>query len=136
MRRGILDHLPPAAPPATLSTAPAWVTSPGVQLQAGDLVEITGVARVPQQPLGSVDGLMIFDSLGGEEMAVRITEAPSWRSFRLIRAAPTDTTVSVTIALTGHGRVQLDDLAIRVLRRSVPADRMTQEPQSQTMIQR
>ena len=133
-----LEALPadPDAPPATLPTAPAWVTSPEMPLQAGDLVEITGVARVPQQPLGSIDGLMIFDSLGGEEMAVRVTEAPSWRPFRLLRAAPTDTTVTVTIALTGHGRVQLDDLAIRVLRRSDPADRMTQEPQSPTMIQR
>ena len=107
------------APITVVPASPVWITSAPVKVQAGDLVEITGVARVPEPLLGSVDGLQLIDSLGGPEMALRIPQAPSWQPFRIVRSAPHDEEVTVSIALSGLGKAQIDDLAIRTTR--VPA---------------
>jgi len=104
--------------PATIvPTSPVWIASTPLPVRAGDLLEITGVARLPASLIGSVDGLQIIDSLGGPEMALRIHEAPSWQPFRVIRAATGDTQLSVTIALSGLGKAQVDDVAVRVIRK-------------------
>jgi hypothetical protein len=59
--------------------------------------------------------LEIVDTLGGPELAVHIQSAPSWRPFRMIRAAAVDADVTVTIALTGLGTAQVDDVALRTI---------------------
>lgn len=105
------------APVTIVPTAPVWISSSPVQVRANDLIEITGVVRLPEPLVGSIDGLQIIDSLGGTDMALRIHEAPSWKPFRIIRAAPSDTQLSVTIALSGLGNAQVDDLAVRVIRK-------------------
>ncbi|RIK83385.1 MAG: hypothetical protein DCC67_05970 [Planctomycetota bacterium] len=104
-----------AGSPPTLPTPPVWVTSPPVPVPPGHLVEISGVARVPDVPLGSPDGLLVFDSIGGEESAVRISLAPSWTPFRLIRAVPAGAELRLTVALGGVGRAQIDALAYRYI---------------------
>jgi len=104
-----------SAPPTVVPTAPVWISSAPIQVAAGDLVEITGVARLPAALLGSVDGLQLIDSLGGPEMALRLPATPSWSPFRVLRAASTSGEVSVTIALTGFGKAQVDDVAVRIL---------------------
>jgi len=105
------------APTSIVPTAPVWISSAPLRVQAGDLLEITGVARLPEPLIGSVDGLQIIDSLGGHDMALRIHEAPSWQPFRLIRTATADADVSVTIALSGLGKAQIDDVTIRVIQK-------------------
>jgi len=97
-------------------TAPVWITSAPISAKAGELIEITGFARVPSELLGSVDGLQIIDSLGGAHWAHRVPATPSWQPFRLLRVATVDTQVSVTLALTGFGTAQVDNLAIRAVR--------------------
>ena len=116
-------------PPAVVPTAPVWITSAPIAARAGDLIEITGVARVPTELHGSVDGLQIIDSLGGLEMALRIGATPSWQPFRVLRAATSDTQVSVTLALTGFGTAQVDDLAIRRIRLPMAASQTARGPQ-------
>ncbi|MCH2114479.1 MAG: hypothetical protein MK171_06165 [Pirellulales bacterium] len=97
-------------------TAPVWIRSAAVAVKGGDLIEITGLARVPAALLGSIDGLQIIDSLGGPEMALRITASPSWHHFRILRAATDDCDVTITLGLTGFGKAQVDDLAVRIVR--------------------
>jgi hypothetical protein len=58
---------------------------------------------------------LIFDSTGGEESAIRVSSAPSWAPFRMIRAAPPGGEVRVTIALGGIGRAQVDSLTFRFI---------------------
>jgi len=106
-------HLSPIVP-----SSPVWITSPPLPVKVGEVVEITGVVRVPEPLLGTVDGVQIIDSLGGIDMSLRIPHAPSWTPFRLIRAVPTNTDVTVSIALTGLGTAQIDDLAIRTVQMS------------------
>jgi len=102
-----------SAPTPVVPASPVWIQTSPVQVRAGDLVEITGVARVPEPLLGSIDGLLLIDSLGGPDMALRISHAPSWQPFRILRAAPSDGEITVSIALSGLGKAQIDDLAIR-----------------------
>ena len=97
-------------------TAPVWITSAPISAKAGELIVISGYVRVPENLLNTVDGLQIMDSLGGPEMAHRFTLAQSWQNFRLLRVARNDTEVSVTIALTGLGKAQVDDLTIHTLK--------------------
>ena len=78
----------PNSGPPMLPTPPVWVTSPPIRVPAGHVVEITGMARVGEVPIGSPDPLLIFDSIGGEESAIRVSSAPSWAPFRMVRARP------------------------------------------------
>jgi hypothetical protein len=116
---------PDAAPPA-IALPPVWVTSPPLAAPPGHLIEITGLARVGEPPIGSPDPLLIFDSVGGEESALRIGAAPSWQPFRLVRAAPPGAEVRLTIALGGLGRVQVDSIAVRYV--PLPARAVAQGP--------
>jgi hypothetical protein len=119
------------APAPVVPASPVWVKSRPVRIRAGELVEITGQVRVPKALLGSVDGLEIIDTLGGPELATRIQAAPSWQRFRMIRAATADTDLTITIALTGLGTAQVDNLAIRTLH-GADVNPPTQPPQPPT----
>ena len=58
-------------PPTQVETPPIWVTSALINVRRGDIAVIRGWVRVPVAITGSVDGLMILDSIGGEAMAER-----------------------------------------------------------------
>ncbi|MHB1034122.1 MAG: hypothetical protein ACYC35_07035 [Pirellulales bacterium] len=101
-----------ATPPDALETAPVWVASPAVPIEAGQLVRIHGWVQVPAPIQGSVDGVMILDSFGGEALAERIDGPTPWREFTLYRAAPYAGPLTVTFVLSGLGEVRLDDVTI------------------------
>jgi hypothetical protein len=102
----------PKAPPSLIETAPLWITSPAVPVGAGQTVRIRGWVRIQRPIVGSIDGLMILDSLTGEALAERISRTEGWKEFVLYRAAPQDGRLAVTFALTGLGEVWLDDVQI------------------------
>jgi hypothetical protein len=106
----------PDYPVAVVPTSPVWISTPPLAVKAGELVEITGMVRVPEPLIGTVDGLQIIDSLGGPGMATRIVQSPDWQPIRIIRAVPADGQVTVSVALAGLGKAQVDSLAIRSLR--------------------
>lgn len=105
----------PDVGPTLIETAPLWVTSPELQVSAGQLVRVHGWARITAPITGSVDGLMIIDSLGGEALAERLGETKGWREFSLYRVAPADGSVHATLALTGLGEVRIDDFSLEVV---------------------
>jgi hypothetical protein len=100
-----------------VESPPLWVTSAPVHLAAGDAVCIRGQVRVLQPIVGSVDGLMIIDSLGGQPLAQRIDHTDGWREFVMYRAAPYAEDLTLTFALTGIGQAWIDDVSIRPIRR-------------------
>jgi hypothetical protein len=101
---------------ALVETTPVWITSPPVPLRAGEVACIRGRVRVATPIRGSVDGLLIVDSLGGEALAERFGETKSWQGFVMYRAAPRDCEVTLTIALTGFGEAMIDDVTISTVR--------------------
>ena len=115
LRASLVD---PKGKPGLLETPPLWITSPSVRMSAGDLVQIQGWVRTPGPIVGSVDGLLIVDTLSGETMAERISNTDNkWHEFKVYRAAGFSGVMSVTFALGGLGEVCIDDISIQIVDR-------------------
>jgi hypothetical protein len=119
---------------ALLESAPVWITSPPVGMRRGEIVCIRGRVRVATPVRGSVDGLMIVDSLGGEALAERFGQTNDWEEFVLYRAASGDGEITVTFALTGYGEAMIDDVTIGPMRSGVSAPQIpTMAPAEQSV---
>lgn len=105
----------PTAPPALIESPPVWVTAPAVRLAPGTWIRIHGWIRVNSPIGGSVDGVMISDSLGGRALAERIGSTKGWREFTLYRVVNDTGAVTLTIAMSGLGEAFLDDVTIEPL---------------------
>jgi hypothetical protein len=99
-------------PVSLVETSPAWITTPPVAVEKYTLMVIHGWVNVPTPITGSVDGLMIIDSLGQEPLAQRIGQTEGWQEFTLYRVAPQSGHLTVTFALTGLGEARIDDVTI------------------------
>lgn len=95
-----------------VETPPVWITSPAIEAHAGQIFRISGWTYIPEAVTGSLDGLMIIESFGGEPLAERVGEARHWKPFVLYRAAPRSGPLRVTIALTGFGEAWIDNVTI------------------------
>jgi hypothetical protein len=102
-------------PPAALERTFLAVSSPVVRLHPGALVRITGWIRIPEPIQASPDGVLFFDSIGGEPLALRLVGPTPWRKFTLYRRVPASGQVSVTMALTGLGTAYFDDIRVEPL---------------------
>jgi len=101
---------------ALVETAPVWITSPPLNVTAGQVVHISGWVNVPKKIEGNRDGLLIFDSIGGDVLAERIQVTKGWQRFSYYRMVPLDGTLTLTTALTGFGDALVDDVLIEVAR--------------------
>ncbi len=102
----------PKNPPAMLENAPVRFVSPDVNVSAGQIICFHGWINVPKSVVGSVDGVMIIDSLGGEALAERVGKTEGWKEFALYRIAPQTGPVHLEFALTGVGEAYVDDVEI------------------------
>lgn len=110
-------------PPIVVETPPLWVTTPPLQPPAGKLIEISAQVYVPKPIAGSVDGLFVFDSLGGPALGERVGATKTWRRLVLHRIVPTESSgepLTVTFALTGLGEAFIDEVSIRTVERGDP----------------
>ena len=111
----------PAESPGTVETPPVWITTPPISPPSGKLLQIEARVWVPQPIKGSVDGLLVFDSIGGAALAERVGVTAGWRRLVLYRIVPADASsepLVVTFALTGLGEAHIDNVSIRVLESS------------------
>jgi hypothetical protein len=92
-----------------------WITSSPVPVREKQIARITGWAYVPQPIAGSHDGLLIFDSIGGPDLADRMRLTRGWRQFTIYRAVPESGDLIVTFALTGLGEAWIDDVQVNLL---------------------
>jgi len=104
----------PSGSPGASVTTPVWINSPSVSVQAGEILRIRAWVRT-NQPIQSLDGLMVFDSLLGPGNAYRMKEAQEWDEIVLYRQADRARKVFVTFALTGTGEVDIDDFLVESL---------------------
>jgi hypothetical protein len=91
------------------------INSPVVRVQPGTIVKISGWVRIPKAIEASTDGALLYDSIGGEPLAVRLKGPNKWQQFVLYREVPASGQVSVTTALTGIGVAYFDDVRIEPL---------------------
>ncbi|MCL2005510.1 MAG: hypothetical protein FWG73_05030 [Planctomycetaceae bacterium] len=125
--------------PRQLETIPLWVAAPSVPIRMGEMICVHGWVRIPQPLESTVDGLMIFDSLGGEELALRFLQTGGeWREFAFYRNVPMDGDYHVFFALAGIGEVHIDDIRISPVQFdvSVPVQPTQPVPQQQPYWQR
>jgi len=118
MRLAIAPHRNPAKelpPPQALERTAVAVVSPTVEAPAGSWVRITFWAHVPKLIGASADGAVVFDSAGGEPLAVRIRGTAKWQRYALYRQVPTDGKINLTFALTGLGKAYFDDVKIEMM---------------------
>lgn len=106
---------PVAAMPLLVQETPVWVKSATVPVRSGQLVRIHGWVNIPKVIMGSHDGLMIIESLGGTQLGERIPLTSGWQEFTLYRAVSTDGEIEVTFALTGMGEAMIDEVTIRTI---------------------
>ena len=119
--------------PSILTKSPVTVVSPGIRVQAGQFVRITGWAKIPAPLVGSLDGALIYDSLLGKSGALRLKGAQDWKRFELIRPVPESQEVTLSLSLQGFGELLVDDVRIAVFELSpdaptTPANRSAVEP--------
>jgi hypothetical protein len=107
----------PLKPPAALERTFLAVNTPAVRLTPGTLVRITGWVRIKDVVQASADGVLLYDSVAGEGLAVRLTDTGNdWKEFHLYRRVPPSGVVWVTMALTGIGTAYFDDIRIEPLK--------------------
>jgi hypothetical protein len=105
----------PETASALVESPPLWVTTAPVALSPGDIVCIRGQVRMPKPVTGSVDSLLVVDSLGGDALAERIDPADGWREFVVYRAAGQAGPMTVTFVLSGFGEAWIDDVSARLV---------------------
>jgi hypothetical protein len=106
----------PLLPPAALERTFLAMHSPAVRLTPGSLVRITGRVHVPKPLAATADGAMLYDSAGGEPLAVRVmSPTKKWKQFTWYRKVPESGKISLAVALTGIGVAYFDDLKIEPL---------------------
>ncbi|MFM1902468.1 MAG: hypothetical protein RLZZ440_368 [Planctomycetota bacterium] len=112
----------PKAAPVVVETPPVWITTPPLAVPVGKLVAISAQVWVPEAITGSVDGLLVFDSLGGPALAERVGPSKDWRRLVLYRIVPPEAAgepVTVTFALSGLGEARVDEVTVTPLERAV-----------------
>lgn len=102
-------------PPSLIETPPLWVETPPISADSGQWFRIHGWVKVPKAIEASLEGLMIFDTLGGPALAERIGKTEGWKEFTLYRAAPASGPFKLVIALTGIGDAWVDGVTIETL---------------------
>ena len=92
------------------------VESPPVKLPPGTLVRVSGWIKTPEDIKLTADGVLFYDDVCGEPLAVRLTGTKGkWKQFHLYRRVPQSGQISLTMALTGEGVAYFDDVRIEPL---------------------
>src|SRR5262249_33124082 len=78
----------PNSPPGALERTCVAATSEPVSLPPGAMVRITAWVRVPTALKASPDGALLYDSIGGEALAVRLNDTTEWKQLTLYRCVP------------------------------------------------
>jgi len=97
--------------PQALERSFVAVDSSSAEFPAGTWVRIGFWTKVVELS-SSADGVVIYDSAGGEPLSVRPSVDARWQHYHLYRQVPDSGKISLTFALTGLGLAFFDDVKI------------------------
>ena len=102
----------------------AAIRSPPIRVEANNLIRISVLAKRPYGASGPVGGIIVRDSIGGEQFQYRTSGAlSSFSRILLFRKAPADGPFTVTLGLAGYAEAYFDDFRVEVIEQSIgPAD--------------
>ncbi len=88
------------------------IRSPAVRMQEPAVVRIDVMVRTlgfsnPHQ------GLLVYDSVGSQEMGVLVRDQPQWTPVTLFRQVGADTVLHVMMEVIGGGEAVIDDIQVR-----------------------
>ncbi|MDX2035771.1 MAG: hypothetical protein SFX72_03910 [Isosphaeraceae bacterium] len=120
-RRGCLTMSVGPVDPAGLDRLPAFldhpaaaIRTPPIRVKAAEIVRVSVSVLMPIQTARGAGGLIVRDSIGGESLQYRTTDAvPEWQDVVFYRRAPSDGEFTVTLGLAGYGTARFDDLQIQ-----------------------
>ena len=99
----------------------AAVLSPAVRVEANNLIRISVLFKRPLYSTPGRGGVIIRDSIGGEQFQYRSHDTVAGYSrVVLYRKAPADCTFRVMLGLAGYGEVHFDDFRVEVIEADVP----------------
>lgn len=110
----------PAYAPEALERTFLVVSTPPIALPPGTTVKLTGWYRIPEPIKASADGLLIYDSAGGEALGIRLYQSAKWKKLETYRQVPASGQISMSVALTGIGVAYFDDLKIETINAPQP----------------
>ncbi len=94
----------------------AAIRSPPIPVEANNLIRISVLVRRPVRSEPGVGGIIVRDSIGGEQFQFRSSGAiPAFSRVVLFRKAPASGTFNVTLGLAGFGEAFFDDFRVEVI---------------------
>jgi hypothetical protein len=97
----------------TISAPPVTFITPGIPVEAGQVLRIHGWIKVLRSIKDCRDGFEISDSIGGSAGALHWTATTSeWNRFEILREANDAHAFKVSFNLHGLGEVLIDDVKI------------------------
>ena len=94
----------------------AAIRSPSIHVEANNLIRISVLVRRPIRSEPGMGGIIVRDSIGGEQFQFRTSGAiPAFSRVVLFRKAPATGTFNVTLGLSGYGEAYFDDFRVEVI---------------------
>jgi hypothetical protein len=96
----------------------AAIRSPPIAVEANNFIRISVLVKreFPSSP--GVGGVIVRDSIGGEQLQFRSSNPiPEYSRVLLYRKAPADGNFTVTLGLAGYGEACFDDFRVEVIER-------------------
>jgi hypothetical protein len=98
--------------PPVIHKALVTVTTPPVLVHSGQILYVSGWVRVVSPVAGNLDGVMLYDNIGGPIGALRWRKRNTWQRFDIVRDVERSGPFQLTVSLNGMGEIQLDELKI------------------------
>jgi hypothetical protein len=89
------------------------VRSPSVRVPAGKAIRIEAMVRTVGFG-GPHQGVLVYDTIGGQEGGVLVRGRSDWVPVRLYRQSPGESEVSVMFELIGAGEATIDEVQLRL----------------------
>ena len=94
----------------------AAVRSPAIKVEAKNLIRISVLVKRPIASTPGMGGIIVRDSIGGEQFQFRTSDAdPAFSRVVLYRKAPADGSFTVTLGLAGYGEAFFDDFRVELV---------------------
>jgi hypothetical protein len=94
----------------------AAIRSPPIPIEANNLIRISVLVKRPYASAGGLGGIIVRDSIGGEQFQFRSSAPiPTFSRVVLFRKAPATGTFWVTLGLAGYEKAYFDDLRVEVI---------------------
>jgi hypothetical protein len=96
----------------------AAIRSPPIAVEANNFIRISVLAKRAFPSAQGVGGVIVRDSIGGEQLQFRTSNPiPEYSRVLLFRKAPADGNFTVTLGLAGYGEAYFDDFRVEVIER-------------------